>query len=259
MNMTPRWPQHVDGSVLPVILPIGPSSAPARETQPEFSPADGRQAVQLGKFAFPAIGSQYGDAGIDELPYAAWPKCECTEAVRAGAKLAKAVRSRLPADRPSVVAVTSPGSGDGKTTLVEILAPELAKRTPGGTLAVDADFRKSDLTSRLGIAARNHGESSLIYPTDVIGLNVLPMSPQRQGRGGDAGWIEAMRERWPLTILDMASLEYAETAPLLRHCDGVCLVVRLGYTPRRAVKQAARLISVYGGRFLGCVVVGDAA
>ena len=46
---------------------------------------------------------------------------------------------------------------------------------------------------------------------------------------------------------------------MLRHCDGVCLVVRLGHTPRRAVKEAARVISICGGQFLGCVVVGDAA
>ena len=161
-----------------------------------------------------------------------WPKCDCTEAVRAGVKLAKAVCGRLPSDRPSVVALTSPGDGDGKTTLVEILAPELASRTSGGALAVDADFRKSDLTARLAIpATANPVGSSLIYPTDLAGLNVLPMSRQRQSRGADAAWIEEMRESWPLMILDMASLEHAETAPVLRHCDGVCLVVRLGTRP----------------------------
>ena len=82
------------------------------------------------------------------------------------------------------------------------------------------------------------------------------MSRQRQSRGADADWIAGMRASWPLTILDMASLAHRETAPLLRYCDGVCLVVRLGYTPRRAVQQAARIISLWGGHFLGCVVVG---
>jgi Mrp family chromosome partitioning ATPase len=259
MNMTPGWPRHVDGNVSPVILPIGSPRDSGWETPHELSTAGEWQTVQVRKFTFPAIGAQQADGALDELPYAIWPKCDCTEAVQAGAKLAKSVRGRLPSDRPSVVAFTSPGDGDGKTTLVQVLAPELAKRTLGGALAVDADFRKSDLTSRLGIAARNPAGSSLIYPTDLPGLNVLPMSRQRQSRGADAGWINAMRERWPLAILDMASLEHAETAPLLRHCDGVCLVVRLGHTSRRAVKEAARLISICSGQFLGCVVVGDAA
>ena len=49
-----------------------------------------------------------------------------------------------------------------------------------------------------------------------------------------------------------------ETVSLLRHCDGVCLVVRLGHTARRAVAEAARVISACGGRLLGSVVVGEA-
>ena len=61
-------------------------------------------------------------------------------------KLAEAIGRRLPADRPSVLALTSPGDGDGKTRVLTVLAPELARRTPGGVLAVDADFRKADLT-----------------------------------------------------------------------------------------------------------------
>jgi Mrp family chromosome partitioning ATPase len=259
MNTTPGWPRHVDGNVSPVILPIG-SRDGGWETSQGLSSGSDAQAVLVKKFTFPAIGTQYGEGPLDELPYAVWPKCDCTEAVQAGAKLANAVRSRLPSDRPSVVAFTSPCDGDGKTTLIEVLAPELARRTAGGALVVDADFRKSDLTARLAISAvRNAVGSSLIYPTDLAGLSVLPMSRQRQSCGADAGWISAMRENWPLTILDMTSLQHRETAPVLRHCDGVCLVVRLGHTPRRAVKQATRIISICGGQFLGCVVVGDAA
>jgi Mrp family chromosome partitioning ATPase len=260
MNMTPGRPWHADGSVPPVILPIGAPRGSEWETLPDLSPGGEAGAVQVSKFTFPAIGARCGEALLEDLPYAIWPKCECTEAVQAGIRLAKAVRGRLPSDRPSVVAFTSASDGDGKTTLVEILAPELAKRTSGGALVVDADFRKSDLTARLAISTgSNSAGSSVIYPTDLAGLNVLPMSRQRQSRGADAGWIEGMREGWPLTILDMASLAHRETAPVLRYCDGVCLVVRLGHTPRRAVNEAARIITRCGGQFLGCVVVGDAA
>jgi len=230
------------------------------------------------KFAFPAIpprqeelsiGANYkgdspifADAKIGTVPppQAIWPKCDCTEVVQAGVKLAEAVCCRLPSTRPLVLALTSPGDGDGKTTLAEILAPELAKRTSGGTLAVDADFRKADLTARLVIPSTGVPFGSpLIYPTDMAGLSVLPMSHRRECRGADGPWIEQMRESWPLVLLDMASLEHAETAPLLQYCDGVCLVVRLGHTARRAVAEAARVIAACGGRLLGCVVVGEAA
>ncbi len=42
---------------------------------------------------------------------------------------------------------------------------------------------------------------------------------------------------------------------MLRRCDGVYLVVRLGHTARRAVADAVRVIAHSGGRLLGCVVV----
>ena len=57
-------------------------------------------------------------------------------------------------DRPAVVALTSPGDGDGKTGLLLALAPQLAHRIAGGILVVDANFRKPDLTARLGAARR---------------------------------------------------------------------------------------------------------
>jgi len=73
----------------------------------------------------------------------------------------------------------------------------------------------------------------------------------------DPAWIEELREGWSLVLLDMASLAHAEVAPLLGHCDGTYLVVRLGYTPRRAVTEAARVIRTVGGRLLGCVAWGE--
>lgn len=253
MNMTPEQPWHVDGNVTPVILPIGSPTTSGWETPDGASPTGEQRAVQVRKFSFPAIG----EGSIHEPSYAIWPRCDCTEATWASGRLAQAILDRLSSDRPSVVAVTSACDGDGKTTLVEMLSPELAKRACGGALAVDADFRKPDLTARLAVPDTH--TSSLVYPTDLAGLSVLPMSRQRQQHGAESAWIEGMRKNWPLTILDMASLAHHETAPLLRHCDGVCLAVRVGHTPRRAVKEAARIVTMCGGHFLGCVVVGDVA
>ena len=160
MNRMPEWPWPVDGNVSPVILPIGSPTNSAWERLQCLS-ANGEQgAVQVKRFTFPAIGAGRGEGSLDESSYAIWPKCECAEAVRAGVNLAKAIRGRLPADRSSVVAFTSPGDGDGKTTLVEVLAPELASRTPGGALVADADFRKSDLTARLAFPAAGNSVGS---------------------------------------------------------------------------------------------------
>ena len=95
----------------------------------------------------------------------------------------------------------------------------------------------------------------MVYPTDLAGLSVLPMPPGLQSHYFNAAWVEETREKWPLTILDMASLEHAETVSLLGCCDGVCLVVRLGHTARRAVAESRQVIAAAGGKLFGTVVV----
>ena len=179
MDRMPGWPRHFDAGlpISPVILPMGSPRNPIEETRPDLALGGMRRAAKVKQFAFPAIPPWQEESSLDELPLAIWPKCDCTEAMQAGVRLAKAVCCRLPANRSSVLALTSPGDGDGKTTLAELLAPELAKRTVGGVLAVDADFRRADLTARLAIPTNGASVGpSAIYPTDLAGLSVLPMS-----------------------------------------------------------------------------------
>jgi Mrp family chromosome partitioning ATPase len=202
------------------------------------------------RFEFPALPFLGEDLPMPDAPRAIWPEPGGTETVQACGELAQGLRRRLSPKRPAILAFTSPGDGDGKTSLLIHLAPELARHGHGGVLVVDANFHKPDLTSRLTVSAgRKPLGSAVIYPTNLPGLNVLPMSPQR------GCWLEELRESWPLVLVDMASLAHAEAAAMLRRCDGVCLVVRLGHTVRRAVAKAPRLIRNVGGRLLGCVVV----
>jgi polysaccharide biosynthesis transport protein len=202
------------------------------------------------RFEFPELLPLLDEPPAQLLPKAIWPECDCTETAEACVGLAQGIRSRLPSNRAAILGFTSPGDGDGKTSLLLSLAPELAKHTAGGVLMVDADFRKPDLASRLDISAgRTPLGSGLICPTNLPGLSVLPASVQQ------AGWIEDLREDWPLVLVDMGSLEHIEAANLVRRCDGVCLVVRLGHTARRAVAEAARVVRKCGGQLLGCVVV----
>jgi Mrp family chromosome partitioning ATPase len=277
MELMPEWTGHDEAlaPVPPVILPLAfHTNPPGEEVSRDIASDDEHLATDVERFAFPGVrrprrklrlGS--ADKGSSAVladtktevvsPQAIWPKCDCTETVAAGVDMARAVSRQLSSNRSSILAITSPSDDDGKTTLVEVLAPELAKLSVGGVLAVDANFRGAGLTARLTIpAAGDVTGSSLIYPTDLAGLNVLPMSRRRACRAADAAWIEELRESWPLVLLDMPSLEHAEAASMLPPCDGVYLVVRLGHTPRRAVAEAARVIALCGGRLLGCVAVG---
>lgn len=255
MSIMPGTPYDTatDVSMTPVILPSGlPGSSSTNSRR-----LGERQASRVERFSFPAVPPDHEYPAAQTPPGAVWPKCDCTESVQAGIELADAICANLSPHRPAVLALTSPSDGDGKTGVLTVLAPELARRIPAGVLTVDADFRKADLTSLLTLAASRVPEGvRLIYPTDIAGLNVLPMPPGLQTHYFDAAWVKEIRKNGPLTILDMASLEHPETVSLLQHCDAVYLVVRLGHTSRRAVAEAGRVIKANGGRLLGSVVVG---
>lgn len=210
------------------------------------------------RFTFPELSEPRRDVPAPEGPLVTWPECDATETASACADAAQRILRQLSPDRPRLVVFTSPDDGDGKTGVLIALAPELAKRTTGNILAVDANFHKPDLTARLNVPANNAiAQPALIYPTNLPRLSVLP-APAVQGlqrRGLDSRQSEELREGWSLVLVDTASLVHPEVAPMTRGCDGVYLVVRLGHTARRAVAEAARLIRAAGGQLLGCLVV----
>ena len=244
-----------EATVPPVVLPACEAAAALPRA---FSAAAGESEDAVERFAFPEVSSFDEKPAATKSPKAVWPKCDCTETKEACVELAKVILARLPSDRASLLAITSPCDGDGKTGLIAALAPELAK-TVGGVLAVDADFQQADLTARLSLVSDDAGDDSLlIYPTDVAGLSVAPMLIANQERQSfEAAWLDALRKDWPLTILDTASLRHPATVSLLDLCDGVCLVVRLGHTARRAVASAIRTTKQCGAKFLGCVAVEE--
>ena len=210
------------------------------------------------RFAFPELPDLRERSPAPDSPKVVWPECNDTETARACAETADGILHQLSLERPTVAAFTSPGDGDGKTSLLIALAPQLAKRIAGGMLVVDANFCKPDLTARLNMPpGETPARPALIYPTNLPRLNVLPAL---RCRGGSttatpthsctatpikpAGpWIEELREGWSLVLLDTASLAHSEVTPLARCCDGVYLVVRLGHTTRRAVAEAFVRIS----------------
>jgi Mrp family chromosome partitioning ATPase len=63
---------------------------------------------------------------------------------------------------------------------------------------------------------------------------------------------------YELVVVDAASLAHPETAQIAAACDATYLVVRLGETSPRMLREAAQVIQLHGGRLLGCVAI-DAA
>ena len=271
--MTATWDatQHdVTGSPTPVILPLRADEEHSTVDHKTGSVGELNGGLQ---FSFPELPPPAMEPPAAGAPIAVWPACGQPEVVRACAEAAENIYRRLQPKTSTILALTSPCDGDGKTSLMISLAPELAKRV-GGMLAIDADFRKADLSARLILSActATTDSSALIYPTNRPGLNVLPMSSLHKfaastlhnGQGLTASsihhwnreWFADLRDRWPLVLLDTPSLEHEEPTPITRYCDGVYLVVRLGRTPQRAVAEAVEAINARGGRLLGNLVVG---
>lgn len=235
----------------PVILPMRPNGSPEPEKQSDRS-SDGAL-----HFTIPELSSTAVSAPPSPAPTAVWPTCERPETVRACAETAEAIYRRLQSSGSTILALTSPGDGDGKTNLMVGMAPELAKRA-GGLLAIDADSLKPDLSLRVILPERNltTASNSLIYPTNRSELSLLPNMGGGCSSNWDREWFDDLRDRWKLVLLDTPSLEHAEPSPLMRYCDGVYLVVRLGYTARRAVAESVRAIRARGSRLLGSITIG---
>ena len=254
---------------MPVILPLRANETRGTTNQGVKTPSD-RGPGGDSQFAFPELPPTTMEPAAGGAQTAIWPECGRPATVRACAETAETIYRRLPPNSAAILALTSPGNGDGKTSLMISLAPELAKQT-GGVLVVDADFRKADLSSRLVLStgAMTDGSTALIYPTNRPGLNVLPswggsctatpeataQLPSQHPQRWDRDWFDDLRQRWPLVLLDTPSLEYAEEAPIMRYCDGAYLVVRLGHTAQRAVAEAVLAINARGGRLLGSIIV----
>ncbi len=195
---------------------------------------------------------------------AVWPTGNSGNTASAYAEIAVAMLNKLSRNANAsgaawphhqVVAITSPGSGDGKTDLLLELAPQLAQRMPAGLLVVDACSHKPDLTAQLKLPASTKArQSTLIYSTNHARLNVLPVPAVDRPQEIGLEWIEQWREDWLLTILDMPSLA-DNAAAMIPYCDAVYLVVRLGYTSRRAIADSARAIYRCGGTLLGCLAI----
>lgn len=183
---------------------------------------------------------------------------------------------QLRQQRPlQVIAITSPGAGDGKTLTSINLAGALARDTDARILLIDADLRRSSVGSQLGIAAGAPGLGEMIAgpaaplatfvqrPSDC-GFDVLPagsvaMPVQRMFRSDRLLQLLAeAREHYDYVLLDTAPLAPVFDAALLsRAVDGLIVVVAAGKTPRKLLDAALDLLDP--AKVVGIVFNGDSS
>jgi capsular exopolysaccharide synthesis family protein len=158
------------------------------------------------------------------------------------------------------IAITSPGAGDGKTLTSINLAGVLARETGARVLLVDADLRRSSVSTQLGIDPRHAGLAELVAGSTKP-LAQLIRRPEGCGfdvlsAGSSSRSLHTLFRSERFTkVLDEAKSQYdyvlLDTPPLVpvfdaaviaRSVDGVIVVVAADRTPRKMVGAALDLL-----------------
>jgi capsular exopolysaccharide synthesis family protein len=139
-----------------------------------------------------------------------------------------------------LLVVTSPGKGDGKTTVAALFAESLA-RVDLRVLLVDADLRRPRIAALAGVNG-TPGLSTMLRQVTPLeeavrtgwsdGLTVLPTSPDPEG--GDllatrfAAVVDMARNAFDVIVVDTPPLLTDDARTLLSMAKGVLLVVTAG-------------------------------
>jgi capsular exopolysaccharide synthesis family protein len=173
-----------------------------------------------------------------------------------------------------IVAVSSPGVGDGKSITAINLAGALAQAPDARVLLVDADLRRPSVSSLLALGgADGPGLVNAILdpsltleqvarPRPPFNLSVIPAgqappSPYEVLKSPRLGeLLEEARRRYDYVVVDAPPLCPVQDCRVIAHwVDGFLLVVSAHHTPRRMVEEALNVVE--RGKMLGFVFNGD--
>jgi capsular exopolysaccharide synthesis family protein len=161
---------------------------------------------------------------------------------------------------PKMIVVSSAGSGDGKTISAINTAGILALRTDAQVLLIDADLRRSSITSALGLPPGRgladvlHGDctvdDALLRIAELPKLHVLPAGTTSLNPAellDSAAWRElaiALRKRFRYIVVDCTPVAAVADFDLVNAvCDGVLIVVRPDHTNRKAFTKAIERVA----------------
>ncbi|MFP5319066.1 MAG: polysaccharide biosynthesis tyrosine autokinase [Acidimicrobiia bacterium] len=172
----------------------------------------------------------------------------------------------------SVVQVTSPGEGEGKSATVANLAVALA-RAGRRVVMVDCDLRRPRLhryfetANDVGLTSVMAGAATLTNAVvPVPGLSrvlLLPAGPvpgnpsELLGGTRTGKLIDSLRGERAIVLVDSPpALPVADALLISRHVDATLVVCRAGRSTRRQVRRTIELITGVKGNIAGLVVNG---
>ena len=178
-------------------------------------------------------------------------------------------------EAPSVIVLTSPCPGDGKTTVacnLSIAVAEIGRKV----LLIDGDLRRPRLHKVFGVG-NNWGLGDvlcagtpletvpildLVRETEVSGLSLLPVGSRGNTIPSNLFYsprmirlLTRMRKEFDMVMIDAPPMIHLADARVLgRLADGVILVVRSGETTTESALYARQRFAEDGTRVLGTVL-----
>jgi succinoglycan biosynthesis transport protein ExoP len=177
----------------------------------------------------------------------------------------RVVRANLPKD-PQVIAVTSAGPGDGKSTTAAALAL-LFGHMGEKALLIDGDMRRPSLNRVLGVDGKQglaealSGSAMDACTIQTSGIDFMPAGHLELNAAtvlsgeGFGALIKNARTRYRFVVIDTPpALALADASSIGREVDGIILVVASGQTPRGALLATAEQLTRQGIPILGMVL-----
>ncbi|MBC7897242.1 MAG: polysaccharide biosynthesis tyrosine autokinase, partial [Cytophagaceae bacterium] len=231
-----------------------------------------------GRFRYPE--QAVNDLGLDiigAVPSYTAPRSQrarleqASQMIESFRSLALSVRASFPPGSPVQLTISSPGPGDGKSTISINLANALAE---GGyrTLLIDGDIRRGQLhescppaTQSPGLLDYLAGEATLgevVKPCDLhVNLSLVPCGTRRR-QGPEllasqrmGNMLRELRSQFDAIVVDCAPLGAGIDAYALGSATGsMLLVLRAGETDRRLAASKLNTLDRMPIRILGTVL-----
>jgi chain length determinant protein tyrosine kinase EpsG len=238
----------------------------------------GEAALQLGlidqqdidiaiaqQFHYPVVARGPGGSVSDDVISAYMPQSEMIEPLR---ELRTQLNRRLNADH-KILAVTSPGRGEGRSWLAANLATlfaQIGKRT----LLIDCDMRHPsqhlmfNLNNAVGLSEMLTGRAgreavTRIHPQlrlFVLCAGLLPPNPQELlERPVFELVLELFRQQYDMLIMDVpCTSEVADAQVVAARADAALLLVRRGHTTQSQLVTTMKNFNECGVNVIGSVI-----
>ena len=252
---------------VPPPTPQPPAAAPApRAAVHVRAPAAAETTVELA----PERESDGMGALEDHLVSLLAPTSFETEQYRT---LRTLLDARRAGGGPTLIAVSSPGVGDGKTTTAINLAGVLAEGAESRVLLIDADLRNPSVAAKLGmgrsVAGLTHALSGRGTTLDSLVVRRKPsqLDVLAAGQSSNAPYellkstafadlLKEARRRYEFVIVDTPPIVSLPDCRLIGSLvDGFVIVVAAHRTPRKLVEEALNALDAE--KVMGFIFNGD--